>query len=161
MKSRLRQTVKGWVAGTPIHAAATTIREKRAEATRQTQANRFWDGFHRADAALQTNGSEAGDPIDYTRHAFLYAHSVSVPLTGVADRWWLDEIGARYLSPAPGRLLALGCGLAQAEEHLLRRDYAREVIAYDASAEAIQTARARLATTELSSRIELRCGDPL
>jgi SAM-dependent methyltransferase len=127
----------------------------------QASANRFWDGAHQRDAENRDRPDATPDPLDYTRHPFLYRLAVSEPLTGDPDRFWLDEIGTRYLKPSPGRLLSLGCGIGHAEEHLLSRGYAREIVAYDTSAGAIEAARGRFAGTPWEARIDLRHGSAL
>lgn len=117
----------------------------------------FWNEKHAHDVANQ----EALDPIDYTRHWFLYNHSVSKPLTGDCAKYWLDEIGNRWLRPRPERMLALGCGPAFIEEQILERDFAGTIVAYDTSEVAIASARERLAKTPYAERMDLRCGNVL
>jgi hypothetical protein len=78
----------------------------RAPTLDQTRrARSFWDEKHAHDVANQARAKPALDPIDYTRHWFLYNHAVSRPLTGDCARYWLDEIGARHLRPRPERML--------------------------------------------------------
>jgi ubiquinone/menaquinone biosynthesis C-methylase UbiE len=127
----------------------------------QQLANAVWDRrYSKTDDAGQLEHADC-DPLDYTRHPFIYRHAISEPLTGDGDRFWLDAICDRYLRPAAGTVLSLGCGTAIHEEHLLSRGFAERVIAYDMSAEGIAAARRRLDATAFGSRIELRCGDPL
>ncbi len=117
----------------------------------------FWNEKHAHDVANQ----EAPDPIDYTRHWFLYNHSVSKPLTGDCAKYWLDEIGARWLRPRPERMLALGCGPAFIEEQILERDLAGTIVAYDTSEVAIASARERIAARPFKGRMDLRCANVL
>ena len=127
----------------------------------QTLANCVWnDRYRTVDQAGQLANADC-DPIDYTRHPFIYRHAISAPLTGSPDGFWLDQIGRAYLTPPAGLLLSLGCGTGIHDEHLLSRGYAERVIAYDASSEAIRAARQRLDGTPFGARIDLRCGDPL
>jgi SAM-dependent methyltransferase len=164
----LRSAVKGMLrrlaGGLPEGVRTTLVGVRpggRSPRESQEAANRFWNEAHRRDSATRAGSQAAADPLDYTRHPFLYRHSVSEPLTGDPDRFWLDEIGIRYLAPSPGRLLSLGCGIGHAEEHLVSRGYASEIVAYDASPGAIEEARARLAGTPWASRVDFRCGTGL
>lgn len=126
----------------------------------EARARAFWDEKHAWDVAIQACGEAAAlDPIDYTRHWFLYNHSVSKPLTGDCGKYWLDEIGGRHFRPRPERMLALGCGPAFVEEQILERDFAGTIVAYDTSEVAIASARERLAGTPWADRMDLRCAD--
>ena len=124
-------------------------------------ARAFWNEKHAYDVENQAREKAALDPVDYTRHGFLYNHSVSRPLTGDCAKYWLDEIGKRHLVPRPERMLALGCGPAFIEEQILERDLAGTIVAYETSEVAVASARERLAKTPWSDRIEIRCGDAL
>lgn len=121
-------------------------------------ARAFWNEKHAHDIDHQAR-AEALDPVDYTRHWFLYNHSVSKPLTGDCAKYWLDEIGGRHLRPRPERMLALGCGPAFIEEQILERDLAGTIVAFDTSEVAIESARERLAATPWADRMDLRCAD--
>lgn len=125
------------------------------------RARVFWDEKHAHDVANQAREKPALDPIDYTRHWFLYNHAVSRPLTGDCAKYWLDEIGARHLRPRPERMLSLGCGPAFIEEQILERDFAGRIVAYETSEVAVASARERLARTPWAERIEFHCGDAL
>jgi len=134
-----------------------------AEPRRDSQefANSVWnERYSKTDAAGQLEHAEC-DPLDYTRHTFIYNHAIAEPLTGQLDRFWLDDLCDRYLTPRADVVLSLGCGTAMHEEHLLRRGAAERIIAYDMSSEAIAAARRRLAGSPWSDHIDLRCGDPL
>ncbi|HEY2388366.1 MAG TPA: class I SAM-dependent methyltransferase [Candidatus Binatia bacterium] len=127
----------------------------------QDFANEVWNArYSKSDAEGRLEHAEC-DPLDYTRHPFIYGHAISEPLTGSVDRFWLDAICTQYLTPPAGLVLSLGCGTATHEEHLLSRGFAERVIAYDMSSEAIAAARRRLDATQWGGAIELRCGDPL
>jgi ubiquinone/menaquinone biosynthesis C-methylase UbiE len=127
----------------------------------QTLANRVWDQrYSKTDASGQLEHADC-DPLDYTRHPFIYRHAISEPLTGDGDRFWLDAICDDYLKGRAGHVLSLGCGTAIHEEHLLQRGFAERVVGYEMSAQAVDAARRRLDTTPYGSRIELRCGDPI
>jgi len=125
------------------------------------RARAFWNEKHACDVENQAREETALDPVDYTRHWFLYNHSVSRPLTGDCAKYWLDEIGKQYLRPRPERMLALGCGPAFIEEQILERDFAGIIVAYETSEVAVASARERLAATRWAERIEIRCGDAL
>jgi SAM-dependent methyltransferase len=128
----------------------------------QEVANSIWNQRYRSQSASkQKKGASKSDPIDYTLHPFLYAHSISKPLTGDPGKWWLDEVAQKYLVPMPARLLSLGCGMAHPEEHLLKQGYVKYIVAYDTSQMSINAARERIRNTPWALRIELRCGDPL
>jgi ubiquinone/menaquinone biosynthesis C-methylase UbiE len=146
------------------HAPRTTAM-LRAAAQRPTPtqefANKVWnERYSKTDESGQLEYADC-DPLDYTRHPFIYGHAISEPLTGSTDRFWLDAICTQYLTPPAGLVLSLGCGTATHEEHLLSRGFAERVIAYDMSSEAIAAARRRLDATAWGKSIELRCGDPL
>ncbi len=132
-----------------------------SHAPEQEFANEVWnERYSKTDEAGRLEHADC-DPLDYTRHPFIYAHAISDPLTGRTDRFWLDAICDQYLTPAADLVLSLGCGTATHEEHLLSRGFAKRVIAYDMSSEAVAAARRRLDATEWGASIELRCGDPL
>ncbi len=135
--------------------------KSRIDPDLRRQAERFWNDKHERDAANHLSATPAADPIDYTRHGLLYAHSVSTPLTGDPARYWLEEIGARWLTPPPARMLAIGCGPAFIEEQILERNFAGRITAFDLAPRAIQGARRRLDSTPFRDRIELIAGDPL
>jgi len=125
----------------------------------RARARSFWNEKHAQDVEDQARPDAPLDPIDYTRHWFLYNHAVSKPLTGDCAKYWLDEIGRKHLTPRPERMLALGCGPAFIEQQILERDLAGRIVAYDTSEVAIAAARQRLDATPWGDRIELRCGD--
>ncbi len=140
---------------------ATAARTAAQRPPVQDFANEVWnERYSKTDAAGQLEHADC-DPLDYTRHPFIYGHAISEPLTGKVDRFWLDEICDRYLTPPAGLVLSLGCGTAIHEEHMLSRGFAERIIAYDMSSEAIAAARRRLDATQWGPSIELRCGDPL
>jgi ubiquinone/menaquinone biosynthesis C-methylase UbiE len=141
--------------------SATAVRTTAQRPPVQDFANEVWnERYSKTDAAGQLEHADC-DPLDYTRHPFIYGHAISEPLTGKVDRFWLDEICDRYLTPAAGVVLSLGCGTAIHEEHMLSRGFAERIIAYDMSSEAIAAARRRLDATQWGPSIDLRCGDPL
>ena len=125
------------------------------------RARAFWNEKHAYDVENQAREQAALDPVDYTKHWFLYNHSVSRPLTGDCAKYWLDELGKRWFRPRPERMLSLGCGPAFIEEQILERDFAGTIVAYETSDVAVASARRRLAATPLADRLELHCGDAL
>ena len=158
--SLLRRVARGAPALPPA-GRNTRPGETVADQPAQRFANRVWDErYSQTDPSGQLAHADC-DPLDYTRHRFIYDHAISEPLTGSRERFWLDDIAERYLRPPADLVLSLGCGTAIHDEHLLSRGYARRVIAYDMSQEAITAARRRLDATPWGPAIELRCGDPL
>jgi SAM-dependent methyltransferase len=141
---------------------ATKNEMGNGKGTHQEVAKSIWNQRYRSEcASKQKKGASKSDPIDYTLHPFLYAHSISKPLTGDPGKWWLDEVAQKYLVPAPARVLSLGCGMAHPEEYLVKHGFAQHIVAYETSQEAIHAARGRIAKTPWASRIDLRCGDSL
>lgn len=121
----------------------------------------IWDQRYEDGQHVGSQPVVEGDPIDYTQHQFLYQRAVARPQTGSLDGYNLDEVGRRFLTPPVARMLALGSGMAFTEEHLLRQDYARHIVAYEMSPTAVEKAKARFAEAGLSDRIELRAADVL
>ncbi|MCQ8240262.1 class I SAM-dependent methyltransferase [Rhizosaccharibacter radicis] len=124
-------------------------------------ATAIWDKRYEGDEHVGTRPVIESDPIDYTQHKFLYERAIARPQTGALDGYNLDRIGERYLKPNPGRMLALGVGMAFTEEHVLRHGYADHVLAYEMSRQAVERARVRFDEGGLGDRIELRAADVL
>jgi SAM-dependent methyltransferase len=124
-------------------------------------ATSIWDQRYEEGQHVGSQPVVKGDPTDYTQHTFLYQRAVARPQTGSLDGFNLDAVGRRFLTPPPARVLALGAGMAFTEEHLLRRNYAQRILAYELSGTAVEKARRRLADAGLSDRIELRSADVL
>ena len=126
-----------------------------------TDATAIWDKRYEGDEHVGTRRVVEGDPVDYTQHKFLYERAIAVPQTGSRDGYNLDRVGRLFLTPPPARMLALGSGMAWNEEHIVRRDYAGHVVAYEMSPQACERARVRFAEAGLSDRIEMRAADVL
>ena len=124
-------------------------------------ATAIWDQRYQGDEHVGTRPVIEGDPIDYTQHKFLYERAIAQPQTGALDGFNLNRVGRLFLTPPPARMLALGSGMAFAEEHLLRHSYAQHIVAYEMSRSAVERARERFAAAGLSDRIELRSADVL
>lgn len=58
-------------------------------------------------------------------------------------------------------MLAVGSGLAFAEEWLAKNGYVEHIVAFESSSVAVDSARERIATLGLQDHIEMRCGDVL
>jgi len=129
--------------------------------TTSLSATDIWDQRYAEGKLVCTQQTVKGDPIDYTQHPLLYRHAVSAPLTGDADKWVMDDIGERFLTPAPEKVLALGSGMAFIEETFFRKGYAKNIVAYEASKVAVEAGRKRLAEGGLGNNIDLRCGNAL
>lgn len=127
----------------------------------QADATSFWNQRYEEGKQVGSQPTLASDPTDYTQHTFLYQRSVARPQTGSLDGFNLDRVGRLFLTPPPSRVLALGSGMAFSEEHLLRQNYAKTIVAYEMSATAVEKATARFAEAGLSDRIELRTSDVL
>lgn len=123
-------------------------------------AKRVWDERY-ATAAAPPPPEQGGDPIHYTLHKFLYAHSIALPSTSRLDGWIVADVGERFLKPAAKRVLALGSGTAVIEEFLLTAGYAEHIVAYEMSENACAAAMERLRGTPLEGRLEMRASDVL
>jgi SAM-dependent methyltransferase len=121
----------------------------------------IWDKRYEGGEHVGSRETIEGDPVDYTQHKFLYRHAVGEPTTGSPDGWIIDAIGEKYLTPAPARLLSIGCGMAFIEEHMARAGFAQHILAYEMSGSAINAAKARVAGQSYADRLELRAGDVL
>ncbi len=124
-------------------------------------ATAVWDQRYEGGEHVGSQPNVDGDPIDYTQHKFLYRYAVAEPTTGSPDGWIIDAVGAKYLTPAPARMLSIGCGMAFIEEHMVKSGYAQHVVAYEMSRSAIQAAKARIAGQPYADRLELRSADVL
>ena len=124
-------------------------------------ATAIWDKRYEGGAHVGATERNDGDPIDYTQHPFLWGHSVAKPLTGRLDGYRLGEIAEHYLKPRPGRVLALGSGMAFAEEFLLSQGAASHVVAYEMSPVACAAATKRVADKPYAGRLEMRSRDVL
>ena len=120
-----------------------------------------WDQRYEGGEHVGSRETIEGDPVDYTQHKFLYRHAIAEPTTGSPDGWIIDAIGAKHLTPAPARMLSIGCGMAFIEEHMARAGYAEHILAYEMSRSAIAGAQERVAGQPYADRLELRSGDVL
>ena len=124
-------------------------------------ATAIWDQRYEAGDHVGSKMSMEGDPIDFTQHKFLYRHAVAMPTTGSEDGWIIDHLGREFLTPPPARMLAIGVGMAWVEEHLVARNFARHIVAYEMSSTAIAAARERVRDKDYAGRLDLRTGDVL
>lgn len=106
-------------------------------------------------------GKESGtDPIDYFNHPFLYGESVTKRLTGRADVDHMRLFADEHLIPPARKMLAVGSGLAEREEHLLRHGYVERAVIFEESGAAVEKAGSRFAAAGLDDRVEWR-NEPL
>ncbi len=125
-------------------------------------AKRIWDDrYASTGSATPLSGQPGGDPIHYTLHKFLYAHSISIPTTGRLDGWITADVAESYLKPPVQRMLALGTGMANIEEFLLKQGYVEHILGYEMSESACRAIMERVRGTPLEGRIEMRSVDVL
>lgn len=129
--------------------------------THGTKPTDIWDKRYEEGELACTKEVPSIDPIDYTQHPFLYEQAIAKRITGSELGKPLKEICEKFLSPSIGRMLAVGSGLAIVEESLVHDGFVESLIAFEASAVAVETARARIKRNKLEDRIEMRCGDVL
>lgn len=127
----------------------------------QTVTSEIWDRRYQEGTLACTQKTVEADPIDYTQHPFLYKQSTATQLTGDTEGTPLQTVAERYLKPAAKNVLAVGSGLAFAEEWLVKNGYIEQVIVFESSAIAVNSARERIRVSGLQDRIEIRCGDVL
>ncbi len=124
-------------------------------------ATEIWDRRYQDGEHVGSQPVIEGDPIDYTQHKFLYGHAIAKPQTGSLDGYNLDRVANVYLVPKPGRMLALGSGMAFTEEHLLSLGAAESIVAYEMSRVACEAASARVAGKPYGGKLEMRATDVL
>jgi SAM-dependent methyltransferase len=125
----------------------------------QESAQSIWDQRYQDGDLACTQESVAADPIDYTQHPFLYRLSTAQRITGDPEGNPLMEVAKQFLVPSAKKMLAVGSGLAFAEESLARGNFVEKVVAFEASEVAVTSARERFAIAGLADRIDIRCGD--
>ena len=122
-------------------------------------AKSIWDKRYQDEELACTKKTVESDPIDYTQHPFLYKLSTAKRITGDLEGTPLLEIAKGFLVPPAQKMLAVGSGLAFAEETLVRAGYVHHVVAFEASSVAVANARERFAAGGLADLIDMRCGD--
>lgn len=127
----------------------------------ETTTSSVWDKRYEDGELACTQKIVNADPIDYTQHPFLYKQSTAKQSTGDAEGAPLQLVAERYLKPAAKKMLAVGSGLAFAEEWLAKNGYVEHIVAFEASSVAVDSARERILSLGLQDRIEMRCGDVL
>lgn len=125
----------------------------------ETATPAIWDKRYQQGTLACTQQTVDADPIDYTQHPFLFKQSTAKQLTGDTEGTPLRTVAERYLKPAAANVLAVGSGLAFAEEWLVTSGYAERIIAFESSAIAVDSARERIRALGLQDRIEMRCGN--
>jgi SAM-dependent methyltransferase len=121
----------------------------------------IWDKRYEKGELACTQKAVNADPIDYTQHPFLYKQSTAKQLTGDTEGIPLQLVAERFLKPAAKKMLAVGSGLAFAEEWLAKNGYVEHIVAFEASSVAVDSARERIKSLGLQDHIEMRCGDVL
>jgi len=121
----------------------------------------IWDKRYENAELACTQRIVKADPIDYTQHPFLYKQSTAKQITGNLEGIPLQVIADQYLKPAAKKMLAVGSGLAFAEEWLAKNGYVEHIVAFESSSVAVDSARERIAALGLQNNIEMRCGDVL
>jgi SAM-dependent methyltransferase len=119
----------------------------------------IWDKRYQDGEIVCTQEAVTSDPIDYTQHPFLYKLSAAKRITGDLEGNPLLEIAGQYLVPTAKKMLAVGSGLAFAEEALVQANYVQHVVAFEASSVAVANAKERLEKAGLGDRFDLRSGD--
>lgn len=122
-------------------------------------ATNIWDKRYGDGELACTKQVIEKDPIDYTQHPLLYQYSIAKRLTGSIHGNPLKQLATHFLNPPAKRILAIGSGMAFPEEWLAANGFAEHIIAYEASAVAVEAVRARLQTAGLEHKVEVRCGD--
>jgi SAM-dependent methyltransferase len=80
-------------------------------------------------------------------------------LTGELEGDPLQMIADKFLTPPVKRMLAVGSGLAFKEESLVKRGYVEQLVVFEASEVAVESAKARIKADGLENKIEIRTGD--
>jgi ubiquinone/menaquinone biosynthesis C-methylase UbiE len=127
----------------------------------ETKTSSIWDERYEEGKLACTQNTVNSDPIDYTQHPFLYKHSTAKQLTGDPEGNPLQLVAEKYLKPPAKKMLAVGSGLAFAEEWLAKNGYVEHIVAFEASSVAVDSARERVKSLGLQDRMEIRCGDVL
>ena len=113
----------------------------------------IWDKRYKDGELACTKENIQGDPIDYTQHPFLYQHAIAKRLTGSLDGNPLEKIAMQFLNPPAKNMLAIGSGMAHAEEWLIKNGYVENVSIYEVSEVAVKSVRERVAHAGLRSQI--------
>lgn len=112
-----------------------------------------------ADAAC-ARPPDGTDPIDYTQHEFLSKNLVYRPLTGIPSLESYDFLKRTVFSGLPSKkVLAVGCGLAFAEQALIEKKIVDHIEAYELSDVAVESARQRLKAAGLEDKLVMHAGD--
>lgn len=119
----------------------------------------IWNDRYSKKELACTQRSISSDPIDYTQHKYLYDISTAKRITGMEDGDPLLYIAQRFLVPPAKRMLTVGCGLAFAEEMLVKGGFVEHVVAFESSSIAIENAKQRIAEAGLIEHFEFRCED--
>jgi SAM-dependent methyltransferase len=122
-------------------------------------AKSIWDKRYQDGELACTQQTVELDPIDYTQHPFLYKQSTAKRITGSLEGNPLIEIAKQFLVPPAIKMLAVGSGLAFAEEALVRAGHVQHVVAFEASPVAVANAKERFVAGGLADRLDMRSGD--
>lgn len=127
----------------------------------QESATEIWDRRYVTNTGLTGGDGVHGDPLDCNTYPFLYRNSVLKRTTGDPDVSLQSYIGQRHLTPPLARALVIGAGTAEHEEGLIRDGYVENIVAYEMSQAAVESARERISKQPYAHKIELRCADAL
>ena len=127
--------------------------------TKDDSAKSIWDKRYQDGELACTQKTVESDPIDYTQHPFLYKLSTAKRITGDLEGIPLIEIAKQFLVPPAKKMLAVGSGLAFAEESLVRAGHVQCVVAFEASPVAVASAKERFTAGGLADRLDMRSGD--
>lgn len=132
------------------------------EGTAENTATSIWNRRYDDGDAACAREPDGTDVIDYTQHDFLNRYLVSKPLTGIPTRESFDFLmGSLFGLVQAKSVLAVGSGLAFAEQALITSGAVDKIDAYELSEIAVASARQRLAEAGLDRRLVMHAGDVL
>lgn len=119
-------------------------------------SNKTWDKrYESGDTSCASSAHEGKDPVEYTQHQFLYQHAIAKKLTGSLTGNPLDVIVQLCFREKKARMLAIGCGLAHAEEAFIEADLVQDITGYEMSEVAVNSANERFRARNIDHRIRL------
>ena len=111
---------------------------------KEKYTKKVWDERYKEGKETCAKKPGQGDPLDYTQLRFLYQHSIAKRLTGRLNGNPMDVWGKKFFQPPAHSVLAIGSGLAYAEEELVQKGFAEHVTIYEMSTEAVKAASERI-----------------
>ena len=132
------------------------------EQSARHNAKSIWDQRYDDGDGACAKEPDGTDPIDYTQHDFLNRHLVCKPLTGIPTRESFDFLMRSIFGLVQARrVLAVGSGLAFAEQSLVTAGIVDKIDAYEFSDSAVLSARKRISEAGLDQRLVMHSGDVL